>query len=235
MSALLASFVTGAGLGTFFILVWRRCVDKFCPPQFWNSLYRVTRELMQVEDTVGLLRLYRKLFSGVARYFSGNIIGLVIGLLPVVLLLYFVSPAVDAYRNRDINMVEVFPANIATLTRNSAPLDSRSDTARTLYEVERTAEVMLTVNSTRIIMDNLQKKTGICWSYWYCALFETLGFDVIETGTALTYLSSYIVVRPDHGTDSLFWPILNDIESVFMFTFFITNIVVFVGDKRRSS
>lgn len=234
MFALLVSFVTGVGLGTFFILVWRRCVDKFCPPQFWNSLYQVTGELLQVEAPVELLRLYRKLFSRVARYFLGNVIGLVIGLLPV-LLLYFVAPTIDAYRDRDVQTVEIYPANIATFTRNSTSQDTRSGAVRALFKIERTSKVTLTVNSTHIILDNLQKKTAICWSYWYCGLFKSLGFDVIETEAALTDLHSYIVVRPNHGTHSIIWPILNDIESMFLFTFLITNIIVFIADKRRSA
>lgn len=131
--------------------------------------------------------------------------------------------------------MEVYPGNTATLSHNNTALDRRPGTTHALYEIDNVPEVTLTINTTRIILDNLRKKTGICWSYWYCALFESFGFRVIVSETALTDEASYIVVRPDRRKYSLLWPILNDIESVFLVTFLVTNIVVYVADRRHSA
>lgn len=234
MWSMIASAITGIVLGTFFVLSWRRSVGKICPSQFWNTLHQITGELLRVDATAELLQLYRRLFACVARYIAGNFIGLVIGLLPVVLLFYIVVPEVNTYRDREMRIVEVYPANVATLSQNGLELNRHHDAERSLYDLGKIQEGALNVNSTHIILDKLHAKTGICWSYWYCALLESFGFDLVELENAPTSETSYIVMRPDRSKYSLFWPMLNDIESLFLVAFLVTNILVFVADKRSS-
>ncbi len=234
MSGMLVSIIAAIVLGVFFMLVWRWCVDRISPPQFWTSLYGVTGDLLRVSAADELLMLYRRLFAVVMRYTAGNVIGLVLGLLPVVLLFYFVVPVFDAYRDSELDVIEVYPANVATLGQDDTVLQSRPG-ARQLYDIGNTRNAVLTVASTRVIIDDLRRKTGVCWSYWYCALFESLGFKVIEMSGAPAIDVSFMAIRTDRSKYSLFWPLLNDAETLFMLVFLLTNIVVYMLIRRSDA
>lgn len=230
-----ASVISAILLGAFFILVWRYCVDRICPAQFWTTLYRTSHELLRVEDPARLLQIYRVLFGAVGRYLAGNLAGISIGLLPVVLLFYFALPAIDSIRAADTGIVAVYPGDAAELWHDNAPLPGHPGSDQTRYEIATAQGGELVMGDVHIPLQDFRRKSAVCWSYGYCALLEGFGFAIIDSAARHDDQAGFVLVRPDFSRYSLFWPYLNDIESLFMLVFLLTNSITFIILRRRAA
>lgn len=89
-----AAIGLGLAAGAAFAWIWLRVVPRGTNGRFWTAMSRLTREMLQVEDTGVFLRLYGRLFRLLGPYLARNLGGMLLGCLPMILLLLSLAPMV---------------------------------------------------------------------------------------------------------------------------------------------
>lgn len=169
---------------------------------------------MAVDEPSALWAIYKRLGRGLGVYLARNIGGVILGLAPLVLILFLaIEPLLGVASQAAGRLVATPAAADVTIVQPTSSTAGRIEGGRLPAPVDDV---------------DLASRIAICTSGSACGTLATLGFQTIEAEASET-----VIVRAPHGQWSPFWPWLSGAEFLFYACFFITMTVTLIVPLRR--
>jgi hypothetical protein len=183
--------------------------------RFWSTMASVTRGMLSAEETADFLRLYRRLGASLFGYLGRNLGGLALACIPLIALMFALSPLLFAPWDARAGQPTVHPAGAGVL---EAPPAGDEHVLR------------LPTRPEPIPLAGDPARAAVCWSPAQCLLLRSLDFSVtsLERPAGTDY--GAVIVRADGTSWNPLFPYLNDLEFVF---FGMTMVGVSAGFLRR--
>ncbi|MCB1737731.1 MAG: hypothetical protein KDI42_06370 [Gammaproteobacteria bacterium] len=136
----LSALLLGTVLGMVFATAWMWALNRFAPSDFWPQIRQLSAVILREDLLPELLCAYKSLAKAVLRYNLANLIGITLGLLPLLLVISIAgAPALARWESR-ADQPLIHPSGTNTPMPASAMATSRlvlctSVIACTAYEL----------------------------------------------------------------------------------------------------
>ncbi len=220
--------------GCFFVLMWRWMLAHFGDPSFWPKLSEISRRLVNADELPELLSDYKKLVVIVTKYNLANLVGITLGLLPVILVLWLLAPMANQSWAENAGAVEIYPNNVGVLLANGVVHSEHQKAGRTIVPIDTQSEGVLRLVGQDIPLGKLTKAYAVCVTNLDCLFYELMLFDALQVEALPTEGQDGVLIRPSRMDGNYLWPYMNDVQFTFFLVFMLSNLFTFLMVGRFS-